>query len=136
MRRYYYDNWLAKVLLKFSTCHTIAVTWFVLSKLSEEQTSQRSRNHETIHAMQWTELTLASGTILFFMVVLCGISAWWLLLSPLVYYIWYIVEWLVRLPSGNAYLNISFEREAYGNHNDSNYIENRRLFSGWMEMLY
>ena len=32
------------------------------------------------------------------------------------FYLWYLIEWLIRLTGkGNAYHNISFEREAYTN---------------------
>lgn len=136
MRRYYYENRLAKVLLMFSTCHTIAVAWFVLSKLKEVDTDQTDRNHETIHAMQWTEVTMAVGAIMLFLVIVFGISAWWLLVSPFAYYIWYLIEWLCKLPFGNAYRSISFEREAYGNEGDSNYVENRHLFCGWLKFVF
>ena len=44
------------------------------------------------------------------------------------FYVWYIIEWLIRLPFGNAYRNISFEREAYANQDDLNYLENRKRF--------
>lgn len=48
------------------------------------------------------------------------------------FYIWYIVEWLLRLPmKGNAYRNISFEREAYAHMYDKNYLKNRRHFA-WL----
>lgn len=132
MKRYHYNNWLAKVLLHFSTCHTIALAWFVLSKLPEEQTSQRARNHETIHAMQWTEVTMAVGTIIFILIVAMDISVWYLMIPPFFYYFWYILEWVCKLPSGNAYRSISFEQEAYGNESDSNYVENRPMFTGWL----
>lgn len=135
MKRYYYNNWLAKVLLHFSTCHTIAIGWFVLSKLSEEQTSQKSRNHETIHAMQWTEVTMVSGTILLAIVLLFGISAWWMLLAPLMYYIWYLFEWFLKLPHGNAYHHVSFEMEAYCYDEDNDYCENRKMFTEWVSRI-
>lgn len=49
------------------------------------------------------------------------------------FYIWYFIEWLVRLcierNAHKAYRNISFEREAYKNENDLEYLENRKLFS-------
>lgn len=135
MKRYYYNNWLAQVLLHFSTCHTIAIGWFVLSKLSEEQTSQKSRNHETIHAMQWTEVTMASGTILLAIVLLFGISAWWMLLAPLMYYIWYLFEWFIKLPHGNAYHYVSFEMEAYCYDEDNDYCESRKMFTEWVSRI-
>ena len=44
------------------------------------------------------------------------------------FYVWYVIEWLIRLPKGNAYRNISFEREAYDNQYDLNYLKSRRRF--------
>lgn len=136
MKRYYYNNILAKVLLHFSTCHTIAIAWFVLSKLTEGETSQRSKNHETIHAVQWTELTIASGLLLLVSVLVLGCSPWWLLLSGLTYYLWYVIEWLCKLPKGNAYRSISFEQEAYEQQHNNNYIENRDMFTGWLHRVF
>jgi hypothetical protein len=46
--------------------------------------------------------------------------------------VWYIVEWLIRLlKKGNAYRNISFEREAYANQGDFSYLKGR----GWFNFL-
>lgn len=45
------------------------------------------------------------------------------------FYIWYAIEWLIRLPKGNAYRSISFEREAYENDSDINYLKNRKHFA-------
>lgn len=44
------------------------------------------------------------------------------------FYVWYIIEWFIRLPFGNAYRNISFEREAYTNQDDLSYLKNRKRF--------
>ena len=44
------------------------------------------------------------------------------------FYVWYVLEWLIRLPKGNAYRNISFEREAYDNQYDLNYLKSRKRF--------
>ena len=46
------------------------------------------------------------------------------------FYIFYIIEWLVRLPMrGNAYRNISFEREAYANQRNLDYLKSRPLYA-------
>ena len=45
------------------------------------------------------------------------------------FYIWYVIEWLMRLPKGNAYKNISFEREAYANEGDASYLNGRYWFN-------
>ncbi|WP_299059936.1 hypothetical protein [uncultured Polaribacter sp.] len=66
-------------------------------------------NHEKIHLKQQLELL-----IIFF-------------------YLMYILEWLFKLivykNFNSAYLNISFEREAYQNENNKNYIKNRKLWA-------
>ena len=62
-------------------------------------------NHESIHTEQIKEL----GYIFF--------------------YIWYFIEWLLRLPFGNAYYNISFEREAYTNEKNIKYLQTRKRYS-------
>ena len=42
------------------------------------------------------------------------------------FYLAYFMEWLVRLPMrGNAYRNISFEREAYANQRNLDYLQSR-----------
>ena len=63
------------------------------------------KNHERIHSAQWKEL-LYIGFLL-----------------------WYIIEWVVRLPKGNAYRNISFEQEAYENDYNLSYLETRKRFA-------
>lgn len=51
------------------------------------------------------------------------------------FYVWYIVEWLVRLiqyhDSHMAYRNISFEREAYSNQFRTTYLDYRKHYSWW-----
>ena len=49
------------------------------------------------------------------------------------FYIWYFLEWLVQLclHGKYAYYWISFEREAYDNEKDENYLNNRKHFS-WL----
>lgn len=49
------------------------------------------------------------------------------------FYIWYIVEWLIRLMQyrnlHRAYANISFEREAYANQHIVDYKKRRRHYA-------
>lgn len=46
------------------------------------------------------------------------------------FYICYLIEWLIRLTGkGNAYHNISFEREAYTNQNNLLYLSGRKMFN-------
>lgn len=67
--------------------------------------------HERIHTAQMIEL----GIVFF--------------------YIFYILEWLTRLPmKGRAYLNISFEREAYRHMEDKNYLLKRKHYA-WIKYI-
>ena len=86
--------------------------------------------HEFIHVVQYRELMVAS---LVLTIPMAFVSAWWTLLIPFVaYYLWYGIEWLVhfiRLKDPHlAYRRICFEREAYENQNDLNYLESRSWF--------
>lgn len=72
--------------------------------------NERVYNHERIHTAQMKEL----GYIFF--------------------YIIYFIEWLVRLfMRGNAYRNISFEKEAYSYEYDLDYLNTRKHFAQWMK---
>ncbi len=66
-------------------------------------------NHEKIHLKQQVEL----------------------LVIP--FFIWYFIEFLIRFLQYKkfdlAYHNISFEREAYANEKDFNYLKIRKLYS-------
>jgi hypothetical protein len=51
------------------------------------------------------------------------------------FYLWYFVEWTLRLlMAGNAYRNLSFEREAYGNQDNENYLTTRKPFA-WIKYV-
>lgn len=65
-------------------------------------------NHERIHTAQMREL----GYVPF--------------------YLLYVVEWLWWLTRpGDAYRNISFEREAYAHESDGGYLRRRRRWAQW-----
>lgn len=76
--------------------------------------SEELMNHERIHTAQQREMLFVG------------------------FYLVYLVEWLVRLPMrGNAYRNISFEREAYANQRNLNYLQQRRHYAwrGYMKRV-
>lgn len=51
------------------------------------------------------------------------------------FYLWYLIEWFIRLfMKGNAYKNISFEREAYENEFNEKYLKKRKFFA-WTKYL-
>lgn len=75
-------------------------------KVSEEMI-----NHEAIHTAQMKEMLYVF------------------------FYLWYVIEWIVRLfKNGDAYRNISFEREAYANENNRDYLTNRKMYN-WINFI-
>lgn len=87
---------------------------FIILKEDALKKDEALINHERIHLKQQRELLI------------------------LPFYILYISEWLLRtllyLDSYRAYQNISFEREAYANENDKDYLSQRKTF-GFLDYL-
>lgn len=86
------------------------VMWpFIFLKRKELKENEAFMNHERIHLKQQLEL----------LVVL--------------FYVWYFTEYFIRfLKSGDsykAYRNISFEREAYSNEDNLDYIKDRKIWA-------
>lgn len=146
MKNVFYNSWVAKAVLCLSKCHTIMLFGFVFSKLKEEEVTQRVRNHECVHARQWFEVTALSGSVLLAIVLVFGISPWWMLLGGGIYYVWYVLEWVCKsvwysvmidewtCDMETPYEAISFEREARLSERDSNYLENSGYF-GWLGLI-
>ena len=146
MKKVFYDSWVARMALYFSKCHTIMLFGFVFSKQKASEMTQATRNHECVHARQWFETTVLVGSIILSLVLVFNISAWWMLLSGVVYYVWYVVEWVIRsiiysvlnddwdCTKRNPYKDICFEREACFSERDPNYLENSNYFA-WLKEL-
>lgn len=91
------------------------------------------RNHEYIHGIQQIEM-LVVGFCISLILFFSGLSWWGFIALPLFYW-WYVIEWLIRLmTSDNPYRSISFEREAYTNERNFDYLKSRKLFS-WVRYL-
>ncbi|MCL6273665.1 hypothetical protein M3P19_06570 [Muricauda sp. 2012CJ35-5] len=82
---------------------------FIILKEGALKSDEVLINHERIHLKQQREL----------------------LIIP--FYFIYLLEWLLRtllyLNSYRAYQNISFEREAYANERDMDYLSRRKAYS-------
>jgi len=92
----------------------ITIWPFVVLKNHSLKDDRIFLNHESIHLRQQLELLL------------------------LFFYLWYGLEFIFRLfqyrNRNKAYRNISFEREAYHNENNFNYLKNRK-FHGFLNFL-
>lgn len=95
-------------------------------------------NHEDIHSRQWLECTTVAMFIIAFLELIFNINFWWVLITPLVYYILYGLEYLIircfHKKQNDAYHDVSFEEEAYANENDLAYSQYRKPFA-WIKYV-
>ena len=88
---------------------TITIYPFIVLKHKRQKDDMILINHEKIHIRQQLELLV------------------------LPFFIWYGIEFLIRLVQfknwSRAYRNISFEREAYENEKDLDYLKRRSFWS-------
>jgi len=136
-------NWLVKLItFNWPLAITLAPFGIYVNQRYRtlENVSERTKNHERIHWAQQMEFIVV-GFILSLLASLMFIWVsfhWWvlipLLLFPfLFFYLWYVIEWFVRIfiNGGNAYRSISFEREAYTNDDNLFYLDTRKHFSSF-----
>jgi len=104
-------NWFLKLILP-SNIIGITLCPFGIYVKDINRVTERTINHENIHWQQQLEML-----VIFF-------------------YIWYLVEWIIKLfkYGGRSYRNLSFEREAYGNDKNIDYLKNRKHYS-WFKYL-
>ena len=134
-------NFLEAVLGK----NIVGITLFpfgIYLKLSY-LTRQKTINHESIHWQQQLEM-VAAGLILSLLSAIMFVWVtphWWILTLMLVFpllffYLWYVIEWFFRIfINGNkAYVSLSFEREAYGNAGNMDYLKTRKRFA-WLKYM-
>lgn len=88
------------------------VFWMIVR--SEVTITQQFVNHEEIHERQQKEMLI------------------------LPFFVWYVLEFIFRLFQywnwNKAYRNISFEREAYANGNNLDYLTTRKHYS-WLKYI-
>lgn len=97
---------IVNTLIPFNGFKAINLFSFVFTK---KKLSAIDINHEYIHTLQMKELLYIG------------------------FYVWYFVEWLIRLliyyDFYKAYRCISFEKEAYSNEDNLNYLRERKKFN-------
>lgn len=100
--------------LRYLNIRAITILFFVLFEKKKDFANKKLVNHERIHIKQQIET----------------------LFIP--FLVWYYVEYVVRYFQykdwNKAYRNISFEREAYANEGDLEYIKSRKWWS-WRNYL-
>ena len=96
--------------IPFRGFKAINIFGIVFHRKSALPMTEVNLNHEEIHTWQMEELLFVG------------------------FYLWYIVEWLIRLAiyrdARKAYRTMWFEQEAYEHQDDMNYLAYRRNFAG------
>jgi hypothetical protein len=82
--------------------------------ISRDEMSETTKRHETIHFQQFLELAFVG--------------------FPIFYYGFWLLNLLKGDDSESAYYNIPFEKEAYYNDADQNYLQKRKRFS-WIHYI-
>lgn len=106
----------------------------ILFVRSEAKIDKETYRHEAIHTEQQYEIVGLSA------LVAIGVSTyhaswWWLLLCIAMPILMYIAAWVIELllpPFGSAYKDSPFEREAYANDHDPDYLTTRPPFA-WLK---
>lgn len=103
----------------------------VFTRKKADEISITTKRHEQIHTMQQYEIMLASALV---SLILCNIwASWWYLLVTIALPIaLYVLVWLIELtlpPYDSAYKDSLFEREAFANELNRDYLVTRPLFA-------
>lgn len=107
MMKVIYNN-----LIPFKPFVAINLFGFVFARSEKKPLKEQTINHEAIHTAQMRELLYIG------------------------FYLWYVVEWLVKLfiYGKEAYRNVSFEREAYTYDAYEGYLTIRRPYK-WIQLI-
>ena len=131
----HYNSKLARFILP-KGYSAIMLFGHVFIKASKDDASSVVANHESIHVEQWKELVFvvfAITNIPFLGNINIRYTILTMLLSFCAFYVWYFLEYFIRLMikknHDEAYMGISFEREAYGNEKNTKYLSHRDHFS-------
>jgi len=96
-------------ILPFKGFRAINLFGIIFARKGETMLNKRVLNHEAIHTRQMLELLVIG------------------------FYLWYLIEWsilLIRYRNGlKAYRHIGFEKEAYDNEGDLQYLKQRKKYA-------
>jgi hypothetical protein len=96
-------------ILPFKGFRAINLFGVIFARKGETTLDKRVLNHEAIHTRQMLELLVIG------------------------FYLWYLVEWSILLIHYRdcfyAYRHIGFEKEAYGNEDNLQYLKQRKRFA-------
>ncbi|MEN6324428.1 MAG: hypothetical protein ABFD09_13220 [Proteiniphilum sp.] len=96
-------------IMPFKGFRAINLFGIIFARKGENILDERVLNHEAIHSRQMLELLVIG------------------------FYLWYLIEWIILLiryrDSFKAYRHIGFEKEAYDNEGDLQYLKRRKRYA-------
>lgn len=122
-------------ILPFKGFSMMNILGVVFVRSDAEVTSQRLRHEATHTAQQYEIMTLSALVAL----LLCNVwqSWWYLLIAVLMPLVLYALAWVIALalpPYDRAYRDTPFEREAYSNQHNTDYLVTRTPFA-WVRYI-
>lgn len=141
----FYDNWLPKLI----KVYCITLTIFCFTTADDANTlDDRTIRHESLHVIQWLETTISMLLLASLLVCMSLIPWWCTLLSIVIFYAFYGLEWLIKFlilifkanylvadAFDEAYHQISVEYEAFENTFNKDYNKTRNLFA-WTKYIF
>ena len=118
-------------IIPFGGCKCINIFGILFTKSDLDEVDE---NHEGIHSQQILLCILIFAVILAILAITLHFNLLWILAAIPSFYIWYVVEWLIRLciNSKTAYKKIAFEQEAYDNEENLSY----KSKFGWFKYYF
>ena len=108
-RPWFFENSKVPVFLSYFTPITIGAITIGPLVFSRAEMSEVTKNHETIHCQQYIETCIIGFIFL--------------------YYLFYAINFIRYRDGELAYYMIPFEKEAYDNDNNLEYLETRKRYS-------
>lgn len=101
----------------------------------EQELTQIDLQHEKIHCCQQYECMFAMLAVIGAIKLFFHVPPLCALLTPLTFFIIYIINYLVNIASRaeRPYRDILFEKEAYLNQENFTYLKSRKIFA-WIKM--
>lgn len=121
-------------IIPFKGYLAMCVFPFIFVRKDASVFNKTDERHESIHLCQQFETLVASLVVTCLLSVFGVISPLWILSSPFVYLVLYLVDWAFRFVIygfdwKEAYRNVASEQEAYVMQTNETYLKERKPFA-------
>ena len=110
--------------------------FFMFNLVDKKTVTKKLIHHESIHYNQLNEIVFLSLIAYIVTSNLIDVQWWWSIIAIMSWHILYVTNWVVNLfvyrDRRKAYREVLFEREAYDNDQDLDYLGQRGYFA-WLK---